>query len=132
VPGGGTAIVHAAKELEGNLGLTGDEATGVAIVREALAAPLFWIATNAGREGAVVVHRVREQEWGQGFNAAKLTYGNLIDDGVVDPVKVTRSAVTNAASIARMVLTTESAVVEKKEDESPGAGAAGHGHGHGH
>jgi chaperonin GroEL len=132
VPGGGTALVHAAKELDGNLGLKGDEATGVAIVREALAAPLFWIASNAGKEGAVVVHRVREQEWGQGFNAAKLTYGNLLDDGVVDPVKVTRSAVTNAASIARMVLTTESAVVEKKEDESPGAGAAGHGHGHGH
>jgi chaperonin GroEL len=130
VPGGGTAIVHAAKELEGNLGLTGDEATGVAIVREALAAPLFWIASNAGKEGAVVVHKVRELDWGQGFNAAKLTYGNLIEDGVVDPVKVTRSAVANAASIARMVLTTESAVVEKKED-APSA-AAGHGHGHGH
>jgi chaperonin GroEL len=129
VPGGGTAIVHAAKELEGNLGLTGDEATGVAIVREALAAPLHWIATNAGLEGAVVVHKVREQEWGQGFNAAKLTYGNLIDDGVVDPVKVTRSAVANAASIARMVLTTESSIVEKKAEEAP---AAGHGHGHGH
>ncbi|GAB3910430.1 chaperonin GroEL [Kibdelosporangium lantanae] len=130
VPGGGTAIVHAAKELEGNLGLTGDEATGVAIVREALSAPLHWIATNAGLEGAVVVHKVRAQEWGQGFNAAKLTYGNLIDDGVVDPVKVTRSAVANAASIARMVLTTESSVVEKKVEEA--APAAGHGHGHGH
>jgi chaperonin GroEL len=130
VPGGGTAIVHAAKELEGGLGLTGDEATGVAIVREALAAPLSWIATNAGKEGAVVVHRVREMEWGQGFNAAKLTYGNLLDDGVVDPVKVTRSAVANAASIARMVLTTESAIVEKKEDASPVG--QGHGHGHGH
>jgi chaperonin GroEL len=131
VPGGGTALVHAAKELDGGLGLTGDEATGVAIVREALAAPLFWIASNAGKEGAVVVHRVREQEWGQGFNAAKLTYGNLLDDGVVDPVKVTRSAVANAVSIARMVLTTESTVVEKKEDASP-AGGQGHGHGHGH
>jgi chaperonin GroEL len=131
VPGGGTAIVHAAKELEGNLGLTGDEATGVAIVREALSAPLHWIATNAGMEGAVVVHKVRAQEWGHGFNAAKLTYGNLIDDGVVDPVKVTRSAVANAASIARMVLTTESSIVEKKADESP-AGGSGHGHGHGH
>ncbi|MET0132199.1 MAG: chaperonin GroEL [Kibdelosporangium sp.] len=129
VPGGGTAIVHAAKELEDNLGLTGDEATGVAIVREALNAPLHWIASNAGLEGAVVVHKVRELDWGQGFNAAKLTYGNLIEEGVVDPVKVTRSAVSNAASIARMVLTTESAVVEKKEEESP---AAGHGHGHGH
>jgi chaperonin GroEL len=130
VPGGGTAIVHAAKELDGGLGLTGDEATGVAIVREALNAPLHWIASNAGLEGAVVVHKVKTLEWGQGFNAAKLTYGNLIEDGVVDPVKVTRSAVANAASIARMVLTTESAVVEKKEDASPVGN--GHGHGHGH
>jgi chaperonin GroEL len=131
VPGGGTAVVHAAKELADDLGLTGDEATGVRIVREALSAPLHWIASNAGKEGAVVVHHVRDLDWGQGFNAAKLTYGNLIEDGVVDPVKVTRSAVTNAASIARMVLTTESAVVEKKEDAAPVAGH-GHGHGHGH
>ncbi|MFB9907119.1 chaperonin GroEL [Allokutzneria oryzae] len=130
VPGGGSALVHAAKVLDNGLGLEGDAATGVAIVREALAAPLFWIAANAGLEGAVVVHKVREQEWGQGFNAANLTYGDLVEDGVVDPVKVTRFAVANAASIARMVLTTESAVVEKKE-EAPEA-AAGHGHGHGH
>ncbi|WP_026422449.1 chaperonin GroEL [Actinokineospora inagensis] len=128
VPGGGSALVQVAKELEGNLGLTGDEATGVAIVREALSAPLFWIAANGGQEGAVVVNKVRELPWGQGFNAAKLVYGDLVAAGVVDPVKVTRSAVANAASIARMVLTTESAVVEKKEDEP----AAGHGHGHGH
>ncbi|GLZ42086.1 chaperonin GroEL [Actinokineospora sp. NBRC 105648] len=129
VPGGGAALVQVAKELEGNLGLTGDEATGVAIVREALSAPLFWIAANGGQEGAVVVNKVRELPWGQGFNAAKLTYGDLLADGVVDPVKVTRSAVANAASIARMVLTTESAVVEKKADEPA---ATGHGHGHGH
>ncbi|MGX7827469.1 chaperonin GroEL [Actinokineospora sp. 24-640] len=131
VPGGGSALVHVAAELEGNLGLTGDEATGVAIVREALAAPLTWIAINAGQEGAVVVSKVRELPWGQGYNAAKLVYGDLLADGVIDPVKVTRSAVANAASIARMVLTTESAIVEKKEDESGGAGH-GHGHGHGH
>ncbi|OLR90577.1 chaperonin GroEL [Actinokineospora bangkokensis] len=130
VPGGGSALVQAAKELDGGLGLTGDEATGVAILREALSAPLFWIAANGGQEGAVVVNKVRELPWGQGFNAAKLTYGDLLADGVVDPVKVTRSAVANAASIARMVLTTESAVVEKKVDE-PDAGH-GHGHGHGH
>ena len=131
VPGGGASLVHAAKELDDNLGLTGDEATGVAIVREALAAPLLWIASNAGVEGAVVVQKVRSLAWGHGFNAATLTYGNLIEAGVVDPVKVTRSAVTNAASIARMVLTTESAVVEKKAEE-PAAAGAGHGHGHGH
>ncbi len=130
VPGGGSALVQVAKELEGNLGLTGDEATGVAIVREALSAPLFWIATNGGQEGAVVVNKVRELPWGHGFNAAKLSYGDLLADGVVDPVKVSRSAVANAASIARMVLTTESAIVEKKADEPAGGG--GHGHGHGH
>ncbi|PPK69608.1 chaperonin GroEL [Actinokineospora auranticolor] len=131
VPGGGSALVQVSKDLEGGLGLTGDEATGVTIVREALSAPLFWIAANGGQEGAVVVNNVRELPWGQGFNAAKLTYGDLLADGVVDPVKVTRSAVANAASIARMVLTTESAVVEKKAEE-PAAGGHGHGHGHGH
>lgn len=131
VPGGGASLVHVGRELDGNLGLTGDEATGVAIVREALAAPLFWIAANAGFEGAVVVNKVRDLDWGHGFNAAKLTYGNLIEDGVVDPVKVTHSAVTNAASIARMVLTTEASVVEKKEDAPASGGGHGHGHGHG-
>ncbi|MCS7482283.1 chaperonin GroEL [Umezawaea endophytica] len=130
VPGGGSALVHAAKVLDGGLDHTGDEATGVAIVREALSSALFWIATNAGLEGAVVVNSVREGEWGYGFNAAKLVYEDLLDAGIIDPVKVTRSAVTNAASIARMVLTTESAIVEKKEQEPAAAG--GHGHGHGH
>jgi chaperonin GroEL len=123
--------VHAAQKLEGNLGLTGDEALGVAIVREALSAPLFWIAANGGMEGAVVVSKVKDLPWGQGFNAAKLTYGDLLADGVVDPVKVTRFAVANAASIARILLTTESSVVEKREEEPADAGQ-GHGHGHGH
>jgi chaperonin GroEL len=131
VPGGGSALVHAAVALDGNLGLTGDEATGVAVVRSALRAPLFWIAANGGLEGAVVVGKVADLEWGQGFNAATLTYGDLMADGVVDPVKVTRSAVVNAASIARMVLTTESAIVDKPEQAEPAA-AGGHGHGHGH
>jgi chaperonin GroEL len=130
VPGGGSALVQAAKELEGGLGLSGDEATGVAVVRRALTAPLFWIASNGGQEGAVVVSKVAEQAWGSGYNAATETYGDLLADGVIDPVKVTRSAVVNAASIARMVLTTESAVVDKPEDQEPAA--AGHGHGHGH
>ncbi len=128
VPGGGSALVHVAKSLENNLGLTGDEATGVKIVRESLSAPLFWIAANAGQEGAVVAAKVADLSWGQGYNAATLTFGDLVREGVVDPVKVTRSAVANAASIARMVLTTESAIVEKKEEEP----SAGHGHGHGH
>lgn len=132
VPGGGSALVHAAKVLDGGLGLSGDEATGVAIVREALGSALFWIAANAGLEGAVVVNKVREQDWGFGLNAATLVYGDLLEAGIIDPVKVTRSAVTNAASIARMVLTTESAVVEKKEEEPAGGAGQGHGHGHGH
>jgi chaperonin GroEL len=129
VTGGGSALVHATRVLADGLGLTGDEATGVKVVRDALSAPLFWIAANAGQEGAVIVNTVRDSsDWSFGFNAATLTFGNLIQDGVVDPVKVTRSAVANAASIARMVLTTESAVVDKKEDAEP----VGHGHGHGH
>ncbi|WP_086663893.1 chaperonin GroEL [Lentzea kentuckyensis] len=131
VPGGGSALVHAAKVLDGGLGLTGDEATGVALVAKALSAPLFWIAANAGLEGAVVVNKVREGDWGFGINAAKLEFGDLLEQGIIDPVKVTRSAVANAASIARMVLTTESAIVEKKADE-PAAAGHGHGHGHGH
>ncbi len=133
VPGGGSALVHAAKELDALAdSLSGDQAVGVRLVRDALAAPLFWIAANGGLEGAVVVSKVKELEWGHGLNAAKLTYGDLVADGVVDPVKVTRSAVTNAASIARMVLTTEASVVEKKEEEPEAAAGHGHGHGHGH
>jgi hypothetical protein len=89
VPGGGSALVQAAKSLEDNLGLTGDEATGVSVVRKALSAPLHWIAANGGLEGAVVVGKVADQEWGHGFNAATLTYGDLMADGVIDPVKVT-------------------------------------------
>ncbi|OLT47680.1 chaperonin GroL [Saccharomonospora sp. CUA-673] len=127
VPGGGSALAHASKELEGNLGLTGDEATGVKIVREALTAPLFWIASNAGQEAAVLVSKVKEQEWGQGLNAATGEITDLLAAGVVDPVKVTRSAVANAASITRLVLTTESSVVDKPEEEDEDAG---HGHAH--
>jgi chaperonin GroEL len=128
VPGGGTALVHAAAALE-DLKLEGDEATGVAIVRRALSAPLHWIAANGGFEGAVVTAKVSEQAWGSGFNAATLEYSDLLADGVIDPVKVTRSAVVNAASIARMVLSTESAVVDKPEEATAPA-AGGHGHGH--
>ena len=133
VPGGGSALVHAAQELTALAdSLSGDQAIGVRLVRDALSAPLHWIAANGGLEGAVVVSKVKDLEWGHGLNAAKLTYGDLLADGVVDPVKVTRSAVTNAASIARMVLTTEASVVEKKEEEPEAAAGHGHGHGHGH
>jgi chaperonin GroEL len=131
VPGGGSALLHASKELADGLGLTGDAATGVALVRRALQAPVQWIAANAGQEGRVVVSKVAEQPWGSGFNAATLVYGDLIADGIVDPAKVTKSAVINAASIARMVLTTESTIVDKPVEEQPAAGGHG-GHGHGH
>ncbi|HEY0639362.1 MAG TPA: chaperonin GroEL [Pseudonocardiaceae bacterium] len=130
VPGGGSALVHAAAHLEGNLGLSGDEATGVGIVRRALTAPLHWIAANGGKEGAVVVAKASELAWGRGYDAELDEYTDLVASGIVDPVKVTHSAVTNAASIARMVLTTESSIVEKKE-EAPAPAAGGHGHGHG-
>jgi chaperonin GroEL len=121
--------VHAAAALEGNLGLDGDEATGVGIVRRAVDEPLRWIAENAGAEGYVVVNKVREAGPGTGFNAATGAYGDLVAQGVLDPVKVTRSALQNAASIASMVLSTDTLVVEKKEEEPE---TAGHGHGHSH
>ncbi|NEE03872.1 chaperonin GroEL [Phytoactinopolyspora halotolerans] len=130
VSGGGAALVHARSALDGDLGLDGDEAVGVSIVRDALSEPLRWIAENAGENGYVVVSKVSEGTPGHGFNAATATYGDLLADGVLDPVKVTRSAVANAASIAAMLLTTEALVVDKpEEDEDAGTG---HGHGHGH
>ena len=132
IPGGGAALIHAAAALADGLGLSGDEATGVAVVRQALTTPLYWIAANGGLEGAVVTSKVANLEWGHGFNAATMAYGDLMADGVIDPVKVTRSAVVNAASIARMVLTTESAIVDKPEPPAPPPGGGGHGHGHGH
>ncbi|MFW6695595.1 chaperonin GroEL [Streptomyces sp. MAR4 CNX-425] len=130
VSGGGSALVHAAKALEGSLDRTGDEATGVAVVRRAAVEPLRWIAENAGLEGYVITSKVAELTSGQGFNAATGEYGDLVKAGVIDPVKVTRSALENAASIASLLLTTESAVVEKPEPEEDQGG--GHGHGHAH
>ncbi|GGS64735.1 MULTISPECIES: chaperonin GroEL [Streptomyces] len=130
VSGGGSALVHASKVLDGNLDKTGDEATGVAVVRNAVVEPLRWIGENAGQEGYVIVSKVKDLEKGQGYNAATGEYGDLIKAGVIDPVKVTRSALENAASIASLLLTTETLVVEKKEEEEPAA--AGHGHGHAH
>ncbi len=114
VAGGGSALIQAGKALaELRTSLTGDEAVGVDVFSEALSAPLYWIAANAGLDGAVAVNKVRELPPGHGLNAATLTYGDLVADGVIDPVKVTRSAVLNAASVARMVLTTETAIVDK-------------------
>ena len=131
IPGGGSALVHAADAL-GDLGRTGDEATGVRVVRAALDSPCRWIAENAGQEGFVVVAKVRALEYGKGYNAATGEYGDLVASGVIDPVKVTRSAVQNAASIAGMLLTTETLVVDKPEEEAPAGQGHGHSHGHGH
>jgi chaperonin GroEL len=116
--------------LSDGLGLTGDEATGVRVVRIALDEPLRWIAENGGINGYVVTTKVRELGVGHGYNAATEEYGDLVAQGVLDPVKVTRSALVNASSIAGMLLTTETLVVDKPEEEEPEA--AGHGHGHGH
>ena len=129
VAGGGTALVHASKSLDGELGLSGDQATGVSVVAKAAVEPMRWIAENAGEQGYVVVSKVAELPVGQGLNAATGVYEDLIAAGVIDPVKVTKSALSNAASIAGMLLTTEALVVDKPEEEEP---AAGHGHGHGH
>src|ERR1700712_1717769 len=131
VPGGGSALIHAVSVLEGDLGLTGDEAIGVRVVRKSADEPLRWIAENGGYEGYVVTAKVRELGVGNGFNAATGEYGDLVAQGVLDPVKVTRSALTNATSIAGMLLTTETLVVEKPAEEDESA-AGGHGHGHGH
>ena len=133
VAGGGTALIHAGEVLVDDLGLTGDERTGVGVVRKALAEPLRWIAENAGDIGYVVVARVAELPLGQGLDANTGEYGDLIAAGVLDPVKVTRSALQNAASIAGMLLTTEVLVVERPEEpDEDAAGGHGHGHGHGH
>jgi chaperonin GroEL len=130
IAGGGTSLTQVASILDDGLGLTGDALTGVRVVRTALDAPLHWIARNGGAEGAVIVNKVRELPTGQGYNAATGTFGDLFADGVVDPVKVTRSAVANAGSIAALLLTTETLVVEKPEKAA--AADDGHGHGHGH
>jgi chaperonin GroEL len=129
VAGGGSALIQASVGL-GDLGLTGDEATGVGVVRKALLEPGRWIALNAGAEGGVVVAAIADLPAGHGYNAETGEYGDLLAQGVIDPVKVTRSAVQNAASIAGMLLTTEALVTDKPEKEEPEA--AGHGHGHTH
>jgi chaperonin GroEL len=131
VVGGGAALVHAADALEGDCGFTGDKAVGVRLVRKACDEPLRWIAENAGLEGYVVVAKVRAMKHNEGFNAATDVYGDLAADGVIDPVKVTRSALANAASIAAMFITTEAVVFEKPAEQAAADAAGGHGHSHG-
>jgi chaperonin GroEL len=129
VPGGGVTLIRAEEPLRKlEADLSGDEATGAKIVRDALAEPAKLIAQNAGHEGAVIVDRIRSEGDGRGFNALSGEYVDMVKAGIIDPAKVTRSALQNAASIAALVLTTESTVVEKpEEEETP---APGHGHAH--
>ncbi|WP_067929989.1 chaperonin GroEL [Alicyclobacillus kakegawensis] len=126
VPGGGTALVNAIKALE-NVQAEGDELTGVNLVRKALEAPVRQIAENAGIEGSVVVERLKKESVGVGYNAATGEWVDMIQAGIVDPAKVTRSALQNAASVAAMFLTTEAVVADKPEKEkaNPAAGMGG-------
>lgn len=130
VPGGGTALLQAAKVLEGFTGGT-DEITGMHIVRKALESPVFQIAINAGEQGSVVVNEVRKAKVGMGFDAEKMQYVDMMKAGIVDPKKVTRSALQNAASIAAIFLTMESAITDLKEEKAapamPGGGMPGMG-----
>ncbi|MDR0299519.1 MAG: chaperonin GroEL [Streptococcaceae bacterium] len=122
VAGGGTALVNVISALD-KLELEGDAATGVAIVRRALEEPVRQIAENAGYEGSVVINKLKELTEGEGFNAADGSWVNMIEAGIIDPVKVTRSALQNASSVAAMVLTTEAVVAEKPEPKAPAAPA---------
>ncbi len=117
VSGGGSAYIHASKEVAKLVKeLSGDEKTGAEIILKALEAPLYHIAANAGLEGAVIINKVRESETGTGFDALNEQYVNMIDAGILDPAKVTRSALQNATSVASTLLTTESVVATIKED----------------
>ncbi len=126
VPGGGVAYIRAQKALEKMEGVNNDETTGIGIVRRAIEEPLRQIVANAGLEGSIVVQKVREGKADYGFNARTEEYENLLAAGVIDPTKVTRVALENAASIASMLLTTECVISEEKEEK-----AAGHSHGGG-
>ena len=130
VPGGGVALVRSIAGLDSVSGETEGETTGVRIVRRALEEPMRQIADNAGHEGAVVVAEVASKEGAYGFNAQSEEYGDLVSMGVIDPTKVVRTALSNAASIATLLLTTDALVAEEPEEEEEAA--AGHGHGHAH
>ncbi len=131
VPGGGVALVRSIAGLDAVSGETEGENTGVRIVRRALEEPMRQIADNAGHEGAVIVAEVASQEGAYGFNAQSEEYGDLVAMGVIDPTKVVRTALSNAASIATLLLTTDALVAEEPEEEEEAA-AGGHGHGHPH
>ena len=125
VPGGGVALLQASAKAFDKLELTGDEATGAAIVKRALEEPIKQIAVNAGLEGGVVVEKVRNLPPGQGLDAATGEYVDMFEKGIIDPAKVTRSALQNAASIAALFLTTEAVIAEKPEKEKAPAAPGG-------
>src|SRR6266545_519272 len=125
VAGGGTVLLNAQKKLDGGLGLKDDQATGVAIVRKALEEPIKQICFNSGKEGSVIVEQVRKSKPGEGYDALNDKFVNMFEAGIVDPAKVTRSALQNAASIAAMVLTTEAMVTEVPEEKRGGGGMPG-------
>lgn len=130
IAGGGSAYIHAAKEVaELAETLEGDEKTGAKVILKALESPLYYIVANAGLEGAVIINKVKESEIGVGFDATKEEYVNMVDAGILDPVKVTRSALQNATSVASTLLTTESVVANIKEETPamPAGGAGGMG-----
>jgi chaperonin GroEL len=130
VPGGGVALIRAQKALD-NLKLEGDEAIGLSIIRRAIEAPLRQLADNAGQEGALIVQEVKKRKGNDGYNVATGEYEDLIKAGVVDPAKVTRSAIQHAASISGLLLTTEAVITELPEKDKPAAGGDHHGHGPG-
>ena len=130
IAGGGSAYIHAAKEVEKLAeALEGDEKTGAKVILKALESPLYYIAANAGLEGAVIINKVKESTPGMGFDAAKSEYVDMVEAGILDPVKVTRSALQNATSVASTLLTTEAVVANIKEDvpAMPAGGAGGMG-----
>ena len=125
VAGGGTVLLNAQKKLDGGLGLKDDQATGVNIVRKALEEPIKQICLNAGKEGSVIVEEIRKGKPGFGYDALNDKFVNMFESGIVDPAKVTRSALQNAASIAAMVLTTEAMITEVPEEKRGGGGMGG-------
>jgi chaperonin GroEL len=130
VPGGGVALVRALKDVEKIEDITDEEKVGVNIVRRAVEEPCRQIAANAGKEGSIIVQRVKEGKGGFGYNAATDVFEDLIEAGVIDPTKVVRSALQNAASVASLLITTEALIAEHPKDEAPAAPNPGGGHGH--
>ena len=119
MPGGGITLIHAAEILKNFKSNDPDEELGAKSIMQAVELPLKQIAENAGVEGGVIVHKLSQEKWGMGFNAQTLKISNMIEDGVIDPAKVVRSALENAVSVASLIITTETLVADEKEDKPP-------------